>query len=217
MVVRIKRKCFIAARYNSFTIVTYCVSAVSCFSTGACNSFNFSCINVVIGVNRNFCICAFNSCLVTAVAFVICAVSRLGTGCILRIMVSYTICAVVVRIKRKCFIAARYNRFTIVTYCVSAVSCFGTGACNSFNFSCINVVIEINSNRLCLGILTYSTCIGLNALCCTCRIGGYFALVPAMLSAYCKSIGLLSACRFICNCNCVLNSSLTGNVNICYR
>ena len=154
----------------------------------------------------------------TAVAFVICAVSRLGTGCSLRIMVSCTICAVVVRIKRKCFIAARYNLFTIVTYCVSAVSCFSTGACNSFNFSCINVVIGVNRNFFCLGMTTInSTCIGLNAFCCTCRSGGYFALVPAMLSAYCKSIGLLCACRFICNRNRVLNSSLTGNVNICYR
>ena len=147
---RIKRKCCIAALNNRFTIVTYCVSAVSCFGTGACSSFNVSCINVVIGIYRNFRICAFNSCLMTAVTFVICAVSRLDTGCSLRIMVSCTMCAVVGRIKRKCCIAALYNRFTIVTYCVSAVSCFGTGACSSFNVSCINVVIGIYRNfRIC--------------------------------------------------------------------
>ena len=217
---------------------------------------------MVIGIYRDFRISTLNSCLMTAVTLVICAVSGLGAGGIFRIMVSYTICAMIIGIKREFCVAALCNLFTVVTNSVSAVSCFGAGACNSFNLCCINVilrikrefcvaalynlftvvtdsvsavscnstgacsslnlccinmVIRVNSDILCLCLLTYRAGIGLGSYFGAGRSFGLFALVPAMLSAYRKSIGLLCACRFICNLDCVLNSSLTGNVNICYR
>ena len=103
---------------------------------------------VSVRIYRDFCISTLNGCLMTAVTLVICAVSGLGAGGIFRIMVSYTICAMIIGIKRKFFVAALCNRFTVVTNSVSAVSRYGTGACSSFDICCINMFFGIKRDFL---------------------------------------------------------------------